>query len=397
MRERLVAAFVGLTIVVVALYGIPRAYFLADLIRTQEQEQVDRMATVVAVAIDERRAAGAPVDTAFLSRLTSSGNAIAVRSAAGDLVGSIDTTREQDDDLTAERGLADGGSVMVTRSAETVGDDIAQALLPLVLIGLVLVVLAGIVGVAIARRLSRPFQDLAVAARGLGTGALTPDLPSYRVPEAQAISEALRTSGAKLDALLEHERELAALASHELRTPVTALRLELEDLAQWPETTPAVAAELRRSVEELDRLSSAITALLDRAREQSASAAIDLDLDALVAETVAGLVADGQQVEHTSGGLMPTRLDPAPVAEVVELLVRGAEPTHLSTHAQASHYEVRIRTGSGEHSSWDEAVVLAAGAGGQLTRENDGTALLRLPKRPLGSTKVPDGGREGSR
>ena len=36
MRERLVAAFVGLTVLVVALYGIPRAYFLADLVREKK-------------------------------------------------------------------------------------------------------------------------------------------------------------------------------------------------------------------------------------------------------------------------------------------------------------------------------------------------------------------------
>ncbi len=50
MRERLVAAFVGLTVLVVALYGVPRAYFLADLLRSEEQDRVDRTADVQMLA-----------------------------------------------------------------------------------------------------------------------------------------------------------------------------------------------------------------------------------------------------------------------------------------------------------------------------------------------------------
>ena len=386
MRQRLVAAFVGLTIVVVGLYGIPRAYFLADLVRSQEQEQVDRMAVVVAVAVDQRRATGSSLDGAFLDTLTSDDDALAVRGADGQVVVSIDTPSDRDGDLTAEHALADGGTVTVTRSGDLVGDDIAQALLPLVLIGLLLVVLAGLVGVVIARRLSRPFQELATAARGLGAGDLRPDLPAYRVPEAREISEALRASGAKIDALLEHERTLATHASHELRTPLTALRLELEDLARWPETPESVAAELRRADAELDRLSGAVTSLLDRAREQLTGDAIDLDLDALVADVVA---RDGRPFTHGTAGALPTHLDPVPVIQVLELLLAAAPADGLSvgTRDAGTHYEVRIASAPADP-AWSRAVETATSVGGHLTRDSGPEVLLRLPKRPVGSTKV---------
>lgn len=395
MRERLVAAFVGLTVVIVALYGIPRAYFLADLVRSQEQEQVDQMVQVVAVAVDQRRAAAEPVDPAFLNSLSTGTEMIVVVGPKGAVLASIDGAPDSDDDLVARHDLADGGSVTVARSGDSVGDDVARALLPLVLIGLILVLGAGLIGVLIARRLARPFQELADAARGLGTGELHPDLPRYRVPEAQEIGEALRASGARLDALLEHERELATRASHELRTPLTVLRLELEDLAQWPETPPAVAAELQRSTEALDALSTAITALLDRAREQLTSEAIDLDLDALVADTVARLVQDGRNVVHLSAGVLPTHLDPQPVVQVIELIldeISDDRQVQIQTRSRDNHFEIRIpaapEAGVAPRATpaWDQAVSLAAASGGQLGRDADHAAVLHLPKRPLAGT-----------
>ena len=56
MRERLVAAFVGLTLVV-GLYGVPRAYLLGDLVETQEQRKVERSADLIAVRSPSEQAA----------------------------------------------------------------------------------------------------------------------------------------------------------------------------------------------------------------------------------------------------------------------------------------------------------------------------------------------------
>ena len=69
MRERLVAAFVGLTLLVVALYGVPRAYFLADLVRSDEQARVGRTADALAVALDLRDRTGEPLTASYLDDL----------------------------------------------------------------------------------------------------------------------------------------------------------------------------------------------------------------------------------------------------------------------------------------------------------------------------------------
>ncbi|RNL78508.1 histidine kinase dimerization/phospho-acceptor domain-containing protein [Nocardioides marmorisolisilvae] len=390
MRERLVAAFVGLTVLVVALYGIPRAYFLADLVRTQEQHRVDRTVELARVAIDERVAAHQKVTPAFLDRLADEDERIRI-DTGGTLIDSTDGPRSAKGNVTASAKLANGDTVWVLRSADAVDAEIARALLPLVVLGLVLAVLAGAAGFVIARRMSRPFQQLAEAARGLGAGRLHPNLPAYRVPEAQAIGEALRSSGEKLDALLTHERELAVHASHELRTPVTALKLELEDLALWPETPETVSAQLGKATAELDRLSEAIAELLASSREVLSSEEIDLDLDALLADTVERLNNAGIAVIHDPSGPMPTRLDPQPLIRVLAMVITsGQGAAFVSATDRSTHLEVRVGwSGTPPKSASAATNELAASIGGNLSL--DGQAItLRLPKRAVSSRKDDD-------
>ncbi|WP_183095522.1 sensor histidine kinase [Nocardioides stalactiti] len=387
MRERLVAAFVGLTIVVVALYGIPRAYILADLVRSQEQDQVDRTAALVATVVGERLDDRDRVDSAYLDRLAQEDERLVLRTEKANgsilVVGTSNWTDPIDGDLTSTADVP-GGTLTVVLDHGAVDREVAEALLPLVLIGLALVLLSGVAGLLLARRFARPFQELATAARDFGAGRLRPVLPVYRVPEAREIADALSASGARLDALLQHEREVAVHASHELRTPITAMRLELEDLALWPETPAAVGEVLQRSVGELDRLSDAVTELLATSREQAAFAEIDLDLDALVADTVARVAALGRRVTHVPTGPLPTRLDPTAVVQALELLVGGGSEVRAAD--RGTHLEVSVTTAGQDPAiaarHRGPASELVAAAGGSLTQTSGGVTL-RLPKRAV--------------
>ena len=130
-----------------------------------------------------------------------------------------------------------------------------------------------------------------------------------------------RAISRRLDGLLVHERELAVSASHELRTPVTALRLELEDLALWPEVTPPVAAELHRCVAELDRVEAAISGLLARAASRRASDEVEVDLDALLTEAVARRADPA--VTHRPSRATRTRVAPGANSSVRSSMVES--------------------------------------------------------------------------
>ena len=100
---------------------------------------------------------------------------------------------------------------------------------------------AGLIGYVAARQLARPLEQLADAAGALGRGRFDLDLPKTRMPEAQAIGSALRTSAVQLESRIRRERSFSEQASHELRTPITTLRLELEDLTSAT-TSPTTSA-----------------------------------------------------------------------------------------------------------------------------------------------------------
>ena len=401
MRQRLVAAFVGLTVLVVALFGIPRAYLLGDLVRADEQARVDRTADALGRLLEERLEAGRPITSADLDALAAPGERLGVVTADGTVLSGGDPSRGEGE-ITAKRDLSGGGDLTVTRTGAAVDDEVDEALLPLVVLGLLLALLAGAVGFVLAGRLSRPFRELAVVARGLGDGRLHPVLPRHAIPEARAIGDALVEAGRRLDGLLLHERELTLNASHELRTPVTALRLELEDLALWPEVAPAAADELRRCVAELDRLEAAISTLLERAESRRARDEVEVDLDALLGEAVARRADPA--VTHAPARTTRTRVSPGMVLEVLDLMVEdalaaGATRVELAVVTRTGHHELRVspvpggvRVGPdeavGDEGAWARASDLAVAAGGQLAR-NGATRLLRLPLRSVAEAPEP--------
>ena len=410
MRERLVAAFVGSTLLVLVLFGVPRAYQLGDLVQAQEVHEVERAADLAAVVVQGKVADDQPVTPALLDDLLQRGERLEYTAADGTTVTSAEdaedaeeaATPEDPEDLRTTRELPGGGSITLERSAGMVQDRVSEALLPLVVVVLALLALSVVTGVILARRLAWPFQRLAVAARRLGTGEPVIDVPHSRIPEAEAIGEAIRTSAAQLEELRQHERELAVHASHELRTPVTALRLELEDLALWPQTDPAVAAQLQASVVELDRLSTAISQLLDRSRDQRSHAAEDVDLDALIRLAASGGAAGRQEgragVRHVAGGVGTVHADRVTLQRLVTtLLDRAGEASDATvvvlTLDAGSHVEIQVAGRSLEESVGDRLLrdpqlqELTGALGGQLTllpREGDRDGLVVRLMRKIG-------------
>ncbi|CAN7313638.1 histidine kinase dimerization/phospho-acceptor domain-containing protein [Knoellia sp. LjRoot47] len=269
MRERLIALFVGLTVAVLALSGIPRAYAVADLVHANELSKADRSADLIAAVITERASTGGVVTEVSLDPLVQRDESVEYVTSGGAVTraGTL-TQRPSSDDISVTRTIPGGGRLTLWRSGDVVEESVSDAVLPMVLLAVALLLASALVGSVLARRLSKPFAELASVADDIGEGRFDVEVPHYAIPEAEAIGDALRRGASRLDELVERERSLAVNASHELRTPIAALRLELEDLAMWPQTPPEVAEELRGYIPELKRLSAAVTQYLDTARDQ---------------------------------------------------------------------------------------------------------------------------------
>lgn len=407
MRERLVAALVGMTVAVVALYGIPRAYLLADLVQQHETRKIERSVVLLAALVESRTKDRAPVTEEFLTVLLNEAEGIRYVDPDGTVV-SVGMTVERDDDLVETRPVPGGGTLTLARSGALIDQRVSEALLPLILIGLALTVLSALAGFWMARRMSQPFRELADAATELGLGRFDEvRVPHYAVPEAEEIGAAIRTSAARLSTLVEREREFAVNASHQLRTPVTALRLELEDLSQWPQTPPSVAAELKQALTELDRLSQAVTDLLGMARGMRQSEAAEVDLSDLVLQAAARwqphLAAHVRQVESSTPGPVVVRTHPGTVAQILDVLIENAcDHGHgvitVEAGRTSTHVFVRVRDegrrslgseifrrgvsgGGGTGVGLALATQLAEAEGGRLDLEqSDRTSfILRLP------------------
>lgn len=324
MRERLVLAFVALAVGIIALYGIPRAYIVADLIQTSEERRVVRLADFLAVLMAEREAEG-EVTVEFLEPLLIEGERITYVSPEGATV--IAGAEPDGDDITSTADVEGGGTVEFSRSGETIAGRVQEAVMPVVVIGVILMVVSAVVGVLLARRLSDPFVRLADVARKFGEGSLALEPQNFRIPEARAIDEALRGSASTLEERIRREHEFAANASHQLRTPITALRLELEDLSLWPETPPTVRDQLDHALREIDRLSDAIGELLAMARGGTPGANAWLPLGPMLdhaAERWRPQAKDaGRRIDVDARALRDLEA-PAPTAQILDVLLHNA-------------------------------------------------------------------------
>jgi signal transduction histidine kinase len=322
MRERLVVTLVTMTVAMLLVFGIVRAYSTANLVEGQQRTAIGQSADLAAVAI--AALGDRPVTTTFLGDLTHDDQTITYVGPDGT---ALRTGASSDDDLTATRAIKGGGRVTLSQDPSVTSDRVSDALLPLVLLGLGLAVISAIIGSLLARRFAYPFRRLADDAIRIGEGHFDVDVHHSSIREAQVLGNALRDAAARLDTLVRRERQLAVVASHELRTPITALRLSLEDLTLWPQTPPDVAAELQHSLAEVDRLSGVVTTLLDSGTEHL-GATSRLDLAVLAAAAVERWAdrarSQGRRLVFGSSEPAWTTVVRAPVDRVLDILIENA-------------------------------------------------------------------------
>lgn len=329
MRERLVVAFALLTVVVLVAFTLTRAYSVSSLVTQEETRKVERSVVLVAQLLGAREAAHQPVTPSYLSSLLNPAEQLEYRPTSGrPVTGSAPDWDQAPDpqNIVRTEPVPGGGTVTMRRDGTLIEERINDSLLPLVLLGILMVVVASLLGWLAARVLARPFRELAGSAEALGRGRFDLTVPRYSVPEADTIGRALQRSATQLHDLLRREREFAGNVSHQLRTPITALRLELEDLTMWPETTPAIREQLGLSLRELDRLNETVTHLLDLARGSRVGGEGEADVAALAREAVRRWqpLAGDRHVELRAEEPVPVHLAPAPIEQVLDVLVENA-------------------------------------------------------------------------
>ncbi|MGB9185562.1 MAG: HAMP domain-containing sensor histidine kinase, partial [Solirubrobacteraceae bacterium] len=207
-------------------------------------------------------------------------------------------------------------------------------------LGAGVIALAVLAALALGRRLSRPLDTLAGAARRVGEGDFAARASPTGIAEIDDVGAALNGSSRRVGELIGRERTFSADISHQLRTPLAALRLELESSAlQASEQAPGLAAALTQ----VDRLQGTIDTLLAVARGGAPSGERTTDLKQALRgiENVwhGPLAASGRRL-HTTSEVEPAiaAISPAVLDEILEILMQNAR-----THGRGA-VTVAVRT-----------------------------------------------------
>jgi len=397
MTGRLMLSYLSVTFAILLALGIPLGVFFRALEVDRLAAGTERDAVTLATLVEDDLERSTPVDAGIAERYAQdTGARVVVTDDAG--ISVLDTGAPADRDLSTrpeiEQALA-GTTASGTRRSETLDDDLLYVAVPVASggethgavritlgtreldervnrfwlggagVAALALVLAAAVGWTMARWVSRPVRHLATTADRFATGDLSPEPEQAAAPsEVARLQRRMNEMAARLDAQLARQRAFVADASHQLRTPLTALRLRLEntqerldalrDEGPQPSDTAEQRAEVAAAVAEVDRLSELVAGLLRLARaEQGGGVTPEVaDLGELSRDRVDtwAAVADAEGVtlsyEGATSGVEALAVRGA-VEQVLDNLIDNAV---AAVAPQGGH--VWLRVGRGPEGPW---------------------------------------------
>src|SRR5215468_722943 len=157
-------------------------------------------------------------------------------------------------------------------------------------VGLLLLVaavaVAGLLAGLLARRAARPVEELAEAAGRLASGDPRPVGRRYGVPELDQVAGGLDSAARRVTHLLTADSELAIDASHQLRTPLTALSMRLEEMIASADDPAVVREEGTAALVQAERLAEVVSQLLSPERRVGAGSAALISVDRIVLQQI---------------------------------------------------------------------------------------------------------------
>ena len=273
MRARAVRMIVSVVAVVCVLMGLPGAFFASASIWTSEQRNLEVQSQLILQNIERRRAAGEGNDPATLASLVedqanSRGGELSYRIKVPNSNIATNGKVISGRTMTAVASSPSGVSVQLTASASNALGRIAWTC-SLFGGGMALSMLIGwLMARALSRDLSAPLIYLAAQAEQIGSGGVRARVEKSGIEEIDLVSEELARTGERMAGRLAAERQAAADASHQLRTPLTALSMRLEEIESIS-TEDEVRAEARTCLEQVERMTNVVTELLDVSKHQT--------------------------------------------------------------------------------------------------------------------------------
>lgn len=279
MRRRLINSTLAVVLVVIAVFGVSLVIVETRTIQAGAEESVQSEAVRLAGMVDSRLSRGEAITAGALTQQITAKRYARIE-VPGEQPIEIGTRPTGDVIEYVLKGDRDE-TVIVQESRSTVSAEIGRTLLIILAVALLAIVAAVILAIHQARRLTAPLTDLAETAERLGSGDPRPRHRRYGVTELDRVADVLDASAERIARMLTAERRLAADASHQLRTPLTALSMRLEEITVTDELE-TVKEEATVALTQVERLTDVVQRLLTNSRDPRSGSAVAFDLDEVV-------------------------------------------------------------------------------------------------------------------
>ncbi|MDI5965229.1 ATP-binding protein [Streptantibioticus silvisoli] len=325
MRRRLINSTLAVVLVVIAVFGISLVIVESRTIESSARESVQSDAVQLVGVVENRIAAGEKVSARALARQIDH-DRYAVITVPGQAPIHLGT-RPAGQVISATRTGAHGESAMVLESRTVVSQQIGRTLLVILAVALLAIAAAVVLAVQQARRLAAPLIDLAGTAERLGSGDPRPRHRRYGVPELDRVADVLDSSAERIAKMLTAERRLAADASHQLRTPLTALSMRLEEIIATDDHD-TVEEEATIALSQVERLTDVVERLLTNSRDARSGSAVAFDLDEVIKQQLEewrpAYRGEGRGISRSGTRGLRAVGTPGAVAQVLATLIENS-------------------------------------------------------------------------
>ncbi|GAB2597714.1 two-component system sensor histidine kinase DraK [Streptomyces capparidis] len=315
----------AVVLVVIAVFGVSLVVVETRTIESSARESVESEAVQLLSVVENRLGAGETVAPEALRRQIDPERYALIevpRQRAIEL-----GERPQGKVISVERTGDRGERVTIEESYSSVGREIVRTLLVIGGVALLAVLAAVLLAVRQARKLAAPLIDLAETAERLGSGDPRPRHRRYGVPELDRVADVLDASAERIARMLTAERRLAADASHQLRTPLTALSMRLEEIIATDD--PAIVKEEAAiALGQVERLTDVVQRLLTNSRDPKRGSAVTFDLDEVVKQQIEewrpAYRVEGRAITCSGAKDLQAVGTPGAVAQVLATLIENS-------------------------------------------------------------------------